>query len=450
MKRLMSILAAIVLFSGALAVTAYAAKKEAAPTGPTAAQITKGKTDGPAAVTAAGVACTITNAADLGPATTTIDKKKVKLESYEVACSEGTGFLINKYETGGAKAYNCVQVATSYSAAGNKGAVCTLPENADLHAQMQPIVAKTGIKCTVNNQTWIGGSDTSKVNRYEVGCSEGTGYILDVPYEGPPNPPITCLQAENVPYECKFTSKEARVAQVAAIAAGADKTCQVSAARWVGNSPDTHHDFFEVACTGKSGFFLETDKGALVKSVDCIRAESIGGGCKLTDMAQAKVGAAQTYGQVLQAHGIDCTPTESKVQGNDARTNRDAVEFKCANKPFGLLAMIPAPGSTGKFAALDCLSAKAQFAVDCTLTPKPALLAGFKTILTAIDKVCTPTDFLMVGPDDGDGDLVEIKCGPGESGYVLDLPASRAKTIKTLTCEMEGRSGNPCLIAGNK
>jgi hypothetical protein len=113
------------------------------------------------------------------------------------------------------------------------------------------------------------------------------------------------------------------------------------------------------------------------------------------------------------------------------------------------VAVIPVAGATGQFEHYDCLGASER-TVDCNLTKKEQLLANLKPILTAIEKVCEPVDYRMHGPDDGDGDVVEVKCGGGQQGYILDLPASRAKTIKTLSCEQAARGDDKCIIPGNK
>src|SRR3977135_1120564 len=114
MKRLLSILAAAAVASGLLAMGASAAKKEDAPPAATADQIKKGKADAPAAITAAGLQCTMTNAAWMGSGSQTIDKKKVKGDNYEVACSEGMGYLLSKLENGQAQSYSCIQLASAY------------------------------------------------------------------------------------------------------------------------------------------------------------------------------------------------------------------------------------------------------------------------------------------------------------------------------------------------
>jgi hypothetical protein len=124
------------------------------------------------------------------------------------------------------------------------------------------------------------------------------------------------------------------------------------------------------------------------------------------------------------------------------------VEFNCAEQPWGLVAVIPAAGGAGKFEHYDCLGA-AERAIDCQLTSKKDILEKLKPIFAVIERPCDPQAFQMHGPDEGDGDYVEVKCGKGQGGFILDLPANRAKTIKTLTCEEANRTDDKCMIPGN-
>jgi hypothetical protein len=452
MKQLALILAAAALVGGSAAGLALAAKpKEAPAVGLKEEQKTKGMADAPAVIAAAGLKCTPKAAAFLGAGSKDVDKKKVKIEVYELACQEGPGYIVSKPEAGEPEAFNCIKAKSAFDGAGGKGQLCQLPENASLAPQIQPSLAASGAACTASQVVWLGSSATSKVDRYEVACSDGGGYVLDVPLSGEtPKAPISCIQAETGGYDCRFTPKAARLTQISALATATPggKSCQVSDARWVGSDPKTQHDFYEIACTGKVGFFLETAKGAAVRDIDCVRAATIGGGCKMSDMTAARTAAAQSYSALLKTNGVTCSSTEFRVVGRENAANRDVVEFRCPERPAGLIAMIPGSGSTAKFEQMDCFSAGGR-SLTCELTDKPAMLAMLKKILTAVDKVCDPSEFRVVGADETDGDYVEVKCGAGQQGYVVDLPPSRAKTNKTLTCTQAARGINKCTIPGN-
>jgi hypothetical protein len=446
MKRLF-VLAAAALACGSLAVAAYSAapKKEDKPNPPSAAQIAKGMKIGPEAVVSAGLKCTLKNAADLGSAMVDgPDKGKVKAELVEVACTEGLGYIIRHVETGKSDAYNCLQVEAAYEQS-HKGARCSLPENTSAVAQLQPMFAKTGAKCTLSDAAAVGATPTFM--RFEVACTEGMGYQFDVMNSGEVRPGvISCLEADAGANPCKLTTKAQAVAQLVPLAQQADKNCKVSDARWIGTTSDSHNTYYEIGCTGRPGFILEANAaGAYVRTHDCLSAQAVGG-CKFTDVAQAKASASSGFGGALQSHGVTCTIADFKDVGHDS-AQRELVEFKCPEHAWGLVALIPAAGTSAKFETMDCISAKER-AYDCTLTDKAAILANLKPILTAVGKTCDPTDYKVLGPGDF-GDTVEVKCSAGQGGFVVDLPPGRAKTAKTMTCVQAKGGVNECTIPGN-
>ncbi len=446
MKRLISVLAVAAMACGALSASAFAPKEK--PFVPTPDSVKKGMAEAPAGLTQAGVTCELTNAYYIGDNTKKVDKKDVKTHLYEAACKNSFGYLLVKGDDGVSTAFNCIMMQAGYDTAKDKekAARCKLAENQDLNGQIQGAVNKTSASCTVTSAKWLGTSDTAKLNRYEIACSQGGGYLFDVPFDGSVKQPTSCLAAEAAGIECVLTPKAARTAQIAAIGTSVDKSCQVSNGRWVGIAADGK-EYFEIACTGKPGFFVENNKGAM-RAIDCVHATTIGGGCKLTDVAVARAGAAQSYAGILKDNGIVCTAQDLKIIGKETKAGRDVIEFKCPEQAYGLVAMIPGAGSTAKFESMDCLTAAVR-ALKCTLNDKAAILTKLQGILTAVDKVCTPSDYKVLGPGDTDGELVEIKCGAGESGYVVDLPANRAKTIKTMTCVQAARGYNKCEIPGN-
>ncbi|HWE44662.1 MAG TPA: hypothetical protein VG407_01430 [Caulobacteraceae bacterium] len=448
MKRILSVLAAAVVASGLLVAGAYAAKPEPAVKGPPPESIKKGMEGAPAAIQSAGITCTLKNAAWVGGGKKTVDKKSVPVDTYEVACGEGPGYLIQKMADS-ADAYPCIQLRAS-AGAGNKTLQCTLPENQDYNAQIQPLVDHAGLSCHVADVMFLGTS-SDHFGHYEVSCGDQGGYFITVDTKGAPTGnPVSCLQQTTDPtkWPCKLTTKAQAVAGIAAMAKPYDEQCQASDARFVGRDTSSKSDYYEVACSNKAGFMLEANGGKGVRVLDCLSARSIGGGCTMTDTTKLAQAAGSGFAATLQKNGVPCTATDTSIYGKDKRTNRDIVEFKCPEQPFGVVAVIPGAGSTGKFDHYDCLGA-AERALDCQLTPKKELLARLKPILVAIGKTCEPTDFAMHGPDDGDGDLVEVKCGGGQPGYILDLPPDRSKTIKTIPCAIAARGEDKCTIAGN-
>ena len=219
MKRLMSVLAAAVVASGLLVAGAYAAKTEAVK-GPPPESIKKGMTDAPAAVQAAGLSCTLKNAAWLGGGKKTVDKKPVAVDIYEVACGEGPGYLIQKTPDQ-ADAYTCIQLRASAAGGGKgKGPQCTLPENQNLGSQIQPAVDHSGISCKVADVAFLGTGQTDHLGHYEISCGSAGGYLINLDTKGAASgDPTSCLQATSDPSKwlCKLTTKAQAVAGIAAL-----------------------------------------------------------------------------------------------------------------------------------------------------------------------------------------------------------------------------------------
>lgn len=449
MKRLMSVLAAAVLASGLLVAGAYAAKTEA-PKGPPPESIKKGMADASAVVQASGLACTVKNAAWLGSGTEMIDKKQVKGDNYELACSEGPGYLVTKLADGTAQSYTCIQLSAA-AAQNKKGPQCTLPENQNIAAQFQPEVDHAGLSCKVADVSFLGTGQTDHLGHYEVSCDGGGGYLVNVDAKGQQSGEASsCLQATSDPtkWPCKLTTKAQAVAAIGVMAHPLDAACQASDARFVGRDTSSKADYYEVGCSNKPGFMMEVDSGKPTRAIDCLSAKGIGGGCTLTDVSKLRQAAGSGFAGALQANNIPCTVSDTNIYGKEPSTKRDVVEFKCPEQPFGVVAVIPGAGATGRFEHYDCLSALER-TIDCQLTTKKEILEKFKPIFAAIQRPCDPQAFQMHGPDEGDGDYVEVKCAAGQGGFILDLPANRLKTIKTIPCENANKGDDKCLIPGD-
>lgn len=125
----------------------------------------------------AGVTCDVKDAALI------TDSKKGT--TYEVACRDDFGWMVNKTPDG-LTAYDCIAVMASAKAAPKglgKGtmATCRLRANVGNLDGPQALVKKIGAKCTVSDATYLGGGGNPPISRYEVACKEGNGYVIDKP-----------------------------------------------------------------------------------------------------------------------------------------------------------------------------------------------------------------------------------------------------------------------------
>ena len=427
-----------------------------------------GMAESPAVVARAGATCTVVDAMATGGGKATIDGKPVDVKTYEVACSEGLGYLLEDRGAAGAKAFDCIQVATNAAAAAaapaaapaapaRRGAAaapapaaiptCALPANANPTASFQPIVTGSGARCTVTNVAFMGYSPASQLNRYEVACSEGLGYIIDRPLTGPANS-FDCLSADAGGLDCKLTPKAQRTAFIAAIAARANRPCTVADGRFMGASA-SGAQFYEVACGGAQGYVLETKNGAFVRAFDCLEAAGIGEGCKLTNISAVVEQREGAYLQALRAKGIACNGTEFRLLGKDSR-QRDVVEFTCSDRPTGLVAFIPQAGAPSTdITSFDCFEAEGR-SLKCQLTTHEQLAA--RLVPTMAAKNCDVSNFAVRGASETDGLVVEVACRNSEAkGYIIDLPENRGPYTTANSCaQAAARGSEPCRLPENR
>jgi hypothetical protein len=408
----------------------------------------KGMAEAPAAMQQTGYACTITDANFMGVSKAKDESgKEVTTNVYEVACSEGLGYLVLAKEGATAEAYNCLKMATNAAKTGGK-LVCALPANTDYNAALQGMMTKTGEKCTVNKARWIGSVTESKVDQYEVACSEGGAYIMVVPQPGSTKTLVaeSCLIASRAGIACEYQPKEAIIAQIKAMAAPANRTaCQVSDATYVGEATTTKHVFYELACSdGKSGFMLETDPtGKYVNAIDCARASGIAGGCKLTTSSQGDTSDNATYAKLAKEIGYDCAVTSYRSLGMDSATSREIVELACSNQPASVIAFLPtSQGQKGE--VLNCARAEAR-GFKCGLGKPDGTYALITSQLKAQGKDCPVNGMRGMGSTAANEDYVEVTCSTG-GGLVVKYAPGPDKVSDVLACVQAKGVGGGCKL----
>lgn len=408
----------------------------------------KGMADLPAIITATGANCQVAEATWHGFGENPIagTNRKERVDVYEAVCTDRPGLLFFKRPTT-TDVVQCVQAARDPNTQ-----QCKLPGNADSFKQLQPQAAQLNLRCTITNAYWIGASPSLKVDRYELQCQEGPGSIITVPQAGSTEQlsSLSCLEAANGGYECRFTPREARLAPIAALARSQDAQCQVNDARFVGRDPNSKNGFFEVACAGKPGFMIEArnNDSEAVRSIDCLRAQRIGGGCRLTDVAAVSAAASQQWTSRLQAAGVQCQATDFRMIGVETSTRRDVVELKCSDRPIGLVGLFPQQGATSRVEALNCLDIQRK-GQSCTLTPKADVVAFLNPLIKPTRADCDVSDFRMIGLSTNNGSIVEIACANGR-GYIAEMAANGQSISTALPCHISAsRGGDRCEIPGN-
>lgn len=323
-------------------------------------------------------------------------------------------------------------------------------------ANAPAVLQRAGVACTVTDALYTGEGNkpmpdgkTVKAQTYEVACQEGLGYLVDRPETiaaaaSAPLKAVDCLAAEAGGYQCTLTPKPQRVAYVASIAGTSGRQCAVSDARAMGSNA-TGSTFYEVACGSAPGYVMEVKGGRVARAIDCLEAAGIGGGCKLTS-AQAVLEAKEgQFLQTLRAANVNCQGDEFRLIGKDTRNNRDVVEFKCSDRAGGLVAFIPQQAG-GQVTAFDCIEAEGR-AIKCQLTTREQIMAQLTRALASEN--CPVVNYAVLGASATEGEVLEVAC-TGRSGMIVDMPTSRAKPSKVLTCaQSAGRGGDKCTLPEN-
>lgn len=403
-----------------------------------------GKKEAPEAVKSAGIPCTITDAYYIGSSDTKDDKgKTVSQKLYEVACQGGVGQVLQYAPPAPAKHYDCFAVLTTPNIR------CRLPANADLKATVSGFAAQTGRTCTVSDYRYVGGTPAGDAY-YEVGCTGALGFIVKHTAANE-STAVDCAQALGTNLECKLTTPEAIKAADRAVidklTAASGKQCQIRDTRSIGKL-SSGGSAYEVACTdAKTGYILLAKAdGGLEHAIPCADADSILGGCKLTDASTAKTEEAATYSKLAKASGFNCDVSKYRLIGLDAKKN-EVVELACSNRPDGGVAVLPSDNSAGH--VLDCVRA-GSLGQSCKLSDQSLAYGRYTQALAAKGKTtCKVTNAHWLGRfDSNHTDLIETACSDGLPGWVMELDA-QDKAVDLMSCGQAKSAGAVCTLPGN-
>jgi len=160
---------------------------------------------------ALSLSCKPTDAERIGHGKYTIDGKRVEVVAYEVACSNGTGYLLASLGAEKPVAVSCFAAAATRAdsmAKGEKSEVyCQLAANKDLKAMAASLMTAAGTNCTVNGIRWFGLAAATHTEYTEVQCGEGSGYLLRAEQNDPAAQvsAISCQEAAKQGLKCHLT-----------------------------------------------------------------------------------------------------------------------------------------------------------------------------------------------------------------------------------------------------
>jgi hypothetical protein len=400
----------------------------------------RGKAEAPALVNAAGIRCTIADALFIG------EDKKQGMTFFEVACSEGMGFvMLVKPDGSKPQAYTCLETSKPGADGQPNTLACQLAANADPKASLQPYIAKAGTPCVIDQARAIGQGQKSAY--FEVACKGGAGYILVTSSPPDASQPVqmnTCLAYEpGGNLYCDLTDRAAQLAPIDALVTKSGRNCTVSDRRYVLTSKEGYN-YYEVACSDGKGYMVQESRtGALERIIDCGSADFVGGGCTLTDARSAQTEQAALYTRLANKAGFPCDV--NKYAPLPTTGPREVIELQCKNRPDGGIAIFT--GSGGK--VYNCVLAELE-GYRCSFTKKDAVFPKLTSALQSFGKgSCVVSDARIIGktPDEG---FVEVACADGLPGWVIGYANGSDTPKELLSCLQAANVGGGCKLPTNR
>jgi hypothetical protein len=403
---------------------------------------TKGMAAAPGVIASAGLECQLADARFIGEAKD--EKTKVKHSYYELACTGSEGYIVqtSSVETEAPSAFTCVESKTAPTH-------CILPGNADTEAGMAPFVTKAVSACTPDGIRPIGHNNTAFF--FEAHCKEGLGGFMIQTSEPPrTDKPIVanpCIQySETSNLSCKLTDRAAQYVYIDQMPSKAGKDCVARDRAYIG-ATRTNVSYYEVACSNGKGYMLEVQPdGKVSRAIDCVEADTIANGCKLTDTREAKSEAANLYTKLSRAAGFACDVSRYAPLPS-SKTGQEVVELACKNRPDGAIGIFGA--STADSKVYDCAHSEIK-GYRCSLTKPDASYSLLTADLKTLNKnSCAVSAARYVGEtNDGTG-LMEVACSDGLQGYMIEYAAATLTPKTTIVCSEAKGIGGGCTLPGN-
>ena len=191
-----------------------------------------------------------------------IDGKDTPVRVFEVACTQGLGYLLETQGAATPVAISCLTAEEARAADVAKGRepgfFCKLPENLDVNAAVAALIASgAGAQCTVQRLQWLGHSDSAHSEYSEVVCEGGKGYVLSTALPGSQakTTVMSCADAAREGVRCRLTDSGPAETEVSLDtlkeALGQHLSCKIDPIRLVGQEEHLKRYVVEYHCADK-------------------------------------------------------------------------------------------------------------------------------------------------------------------------------------------------------
>ncbi len=222
-----------------------------------------------------------------------------------------------------------------------------------------------------------------------------------------------------------------------------NKTCDITNARLLGETPD-RTSIYEVACAGSTGYLIEsksppavTDCIILAASAQAARASNpaaeVGSQCELPGNADI-LGAIKSY---AQHNEIDCNVDQGKVIGTDG-ADTVAYEVGCQNAQGFVLRRTAA-----NWTKIPCIQVLAENGA-CEFTTQAEIATSAKPFLVGTDaSACDVTQARLMGRN-ASGMFYEVKCATEGQGFIALV--QNGVTSRVVPCADAQGIGGGCKL----
>ncbi len=278
---------------------------------------------------------------------------------YEVGCTEGGALMIDAPGPGSTlqpTALTCLQAAAA-------NAACEYETQEQQIAAIRPRLAGPAASCQVSGIRYAGRPTQRPTNDVvEVACGSTGGFLIESDAAGSTVNTWSCGSAEARGLPCELTNTAVAETQDAELYAASARaiglTCPVTRYRRVGLDQTSGREVVELVCGQNTEatiayFPIPGRPNQTGETVDCLRAEARGIGCRLTPIAAT----FPRLTQALQAAGQACPVSAVRRVGR--LEQEDFVEVACDPTRRGFFVALPvAPGSTGIGRVITCANAR--------------------------------------------------------------------------------------------
>jgi len=246
-------------------------------------------------IDALSLPCELLDAERAGGGKIQVEGKMLDVTVYEVSCHSGTGYFLVSQPPQRSLAISCFAAAARRESDLAQGVKpdefnCTLSGYKDAKTMAASVVKDAGTNCDVSGYRWVGVSNKTGTEYSEVACSDGHGYVLEIPQSGPPSDlaVVGCQDAVKEGVKCNLTAVTMPVTLDTLRAAIQDHAvnCTPAKMRFIGRETQERRYVVELQCPqqpkGLVAFIPLDGNTNPFETVDCPTAATRALPCKLT------------------------------------------------------------------------------------------------------------------------------------------------------------------------